>query len=440
MSRLLNVEESPAAAAPAGPSMAAFLALGFRPLYIAGASWALISIALWIFTPQLLGEPMTLVAWHAHEMLWGFIITIAVGFLLTASATWTGFNPLQGKPLAVLCILWCVARIGFLLGGLTGFWIAAAAELAFFLMASIALARVMIKGRSRRNYGLPALILMLGVADLLYLLAVLQGNYVVLMERFDLGLIGMAVVALLIARRVIPFFAMRMVQGLQIPMLARSGHVQMTFSVLALVAGALVQITGTPMTPGSGPHALPLIMAASLFITGLISLGQLLYWKPQAVLRKPMLWILYLGYAFLGIGLLAAAWQFSNLFDPAILSGVLIRSATHVHLIGLAGFCILIIGMLTRTALGHLGRPLALDRSMLAGHWLMVAAVVLRLAALWPSAASLHLLHLAALAWVLSLGLYLWRFVPMLIRPRPDKPAPVSTPKKAAAAPVAQAR
>ncbi|WP_322996317.1 NnrS family protein [Castellaniella sp.] len=439
MSRLLNVEE-PAAAAPAGPSMAAFLALGFRPLYIAGASWAVISMALWIFSPQLLGEPLTLVAWHAHEMLWGFIITIAIGFLLTASATWTGFNPLHGKPLALLCILWCIARIGFLVGGITGFWIATAAELLFFLGSAIALGRVMLKGRSRRNYGLPILILALGIADLLFLLAVLDGNYIILMERFDLGLIGMATVALLIARRVVPFFAMRMVQGLKIPMLMKSGQAQMIFSALALIAGVLVQITGTPMTPGSGPHLLPLIMAASLAITGLISLGQLFYWKPLAIIRNPMLWILYLGYAFLGIGLLAAAWQFSNLFDPAILDGVLIRTATHVHLIGLAGFCILIIGMLTRTALGHLGHPLALDRSMLAGHWLMVAAVILRLAALWPSSASLHLLHLAAVAWILSLGLYLWRFVPMLIRPRADQPTPAATPKKPAASQPAQAQ
>lgn len=98
MSRLLNIEE-PAAAAQR-PSMTAFLALGFRPLYIAGAAWALISIALWIFAPQTLDGPLPHVYWHAHEMLWGFIITIAVGFLLTASATWTGFNPLAGRPWA----------------------------------------------------------------------------------------------------------------------------------------------------------------------------------------------------------------------------------------------------------------------------------------------------------------------------------------------------
>ena len=253
MSRLLDIEE-PAAATPR-PSMTAFLALGFRPLYLAGASWALISIALWIFVPQVLDGPLSQVYWHAHEMLWGFIITIAVGFLLTASATWTGFNPLTGRPLGLLCLLWLAARIGFLAGGLTGFWIATAAELLFFLAAAASLMRVMVKGRSRRNYGLPVLMLALGAADLLYLLAALRGDYVVLMQRFDLGLIGMAVVALLIARRVIPFFSMRMVQGLQIPMLTRSGHVQMVFSALALVAGVLMQI----VPPAAGGPAFLLL-------------------------------------------------------------------------------------------------------------------------------------------------------------------------------------
>lgn len=414
MSRLINIEEHPAPE-PVRPSMAAFLTLGFRPLYLAGTAWALISIALWIYAPQLLGAPLSLVAWHAHEMLWGFIITIAVGFLLTASATWTGFNPLHGRPLGGLAVLWLIARIGFLVGGLTGFWFATVAELLFFLTAAICLGRVVLKGHSRRNYGLPLLVLALGVADLLYLLAALRGDYVVLMQRFDLGLIGMATIALLIARRVIPFFSMRMVPNLKIPMLTRSGQVQMVFSVAALVAGLL--------------HW-PIAMAAALALVGLISLVQLAYWNPAAVLRKPMLWILYLGYAFIALGLLVAAVQISGLFAPTLLRGVLARSATHVHLIGLAGFCVLIIGMVTRTALGHLGRPLALDRSMLASYWLMILAVLLRLAALWPSTASVHLLHLAAAAWILCMGLYLWRFAPMLIRPRPDKPAPAAVPTK----------
>ncbi|HEX7387579.1 MAG TPA: NnrS family protein [Castellaniella sp.] len=419
MSRLISIEEHPAPG-PVQPSMAAFLTLGFRPLYFAGTAWALISIALWIFAPQVLTGPLSMVYWHAHEMLWGFIITIAVGFLLTASATWTGFNPLHGWPLGVLVLLWLVARIGFLFGGLTGFWVATVAECLFFLMAAICLGRVVLKGKSTRNYGLPLLVLMLGIADLLYLLAVLKGNYVLLMQRFDLGLVGMAVIALLIARRVIPFFSMRMVKGLDIPMLTRSGHAQMVLAVAALASGVLHQ---------------PVAMAAFLALTGVISLIQVAYWKPQAVLHKPMLWILYLGYTFIAIGLLAAAVQISGLFSPTLLDGVLARNATHVHLIGLAGFCVLIIGMVTRTALGHLGRPLALDRSMLASYWLMVAAVVLRLAALWPTTVQLHLLHLAAAAWILCMGLYLWRFVPMLVRPRSGKPSPAAARKVIVPAP-----
>src|SRR3546814_10467634 len=90
-------------------------------------------------------------AWHAHEMLWGFIATIAVAFLLTASATWTGFNPLKGVPLGLVCLLWVMARIGFLVGGDTATHIAFASELAFFIISAISLMRVMIKGKSRRN-------------------------------------------------------------------------------------------------------------------------------------------------------------------------------------------------------------------------------------------------------------------------------------------------
>ena len=96
------------------------------------------------------------------------------------------------------------------------------------------------------------------------------------------------------------------------------------------------------------------------------------------------------------------------------------RSAVPVHLVAMAGFSVLIIGMVTRTALGHLGRGLKLDRSMLVSYWLVLAAVALRLAALWPSVATAGLLHASAAAWIAAFGLYLWRFVPWLVRPRPD--------------------
>lgn len=381
-----------------GPQLNAFLELGFRPLYIAGCAWALLSVAIWIYAPQWLAGPLGGVAWHAHEMLWGFVATIAVGFLLTAAATWTGVNPLKGRPLAAVCLLWLVARAGFLAGGHTAFYIAAIAESAFFLISAIALLKVMVQGKSKRNYGIPFLVLGLGVANCLYLRSSLSGNYVVLMQHFELGLICMAVIALLVARRVVPFFAMRAVPGLVMPMLTRSGQAQLVLGVLAIVLGLAGQITA---------------MAVALGLAGLISLYQIARWKPHAVLHKPILWILYLGYAAMGIGLLFAAVHLAGLG-----TGVLARTAVHVHIIGMAGFSVLIIGMVTRTALGHLGRPLQLDGSMVASYWLIILAVVLRLAALAPTGAMQPLLHASAAAWVLAFIVYLWRFVPMLIRPR----------------------
>lgn len=386
-----SVTPSPARATP---SLHAFLELAFRPLYLAGAAWALIAIGIWIYAPQLLAGPLQGIAWHAHEMLWGFIATIAVGFLMTAGANWTGINPLKGGALGSACVLWVAARVGFLAGGADMFFLAAVAELGFFAVAAVAMMGAVYRARNVRNYAVPWLIVALAVADVLYLFAARDGDFALLMQRFDAGLIVMAIIALLITRRVIPFFAMRVIPGLKLPMQTRTGQLQLGVcgvAVICLLAG------------------LRLPAAIALGVAGLLSLLQLARWKPHSVRGHPLLWILYVGHAGLGVGLLMAA---------CALAGVPLPPALPVHMIAMAGFSVLIIGMVTRTALGHLGRPLATDRSMLASYLLMLTAVALRLAAIVPSVSSRAALHLSAAAWIAALALYLWRFAPWLIRPR----------------------
>lgn len=402
MGKLLQINE-PETPERIAPSLQAFLEMGFRPLYLAGIAWALVAVALWIFWPQLLQGPLAGVAWHAHEMMWGFVATIAVGFLMTAGANWTGINPMPGPILLAGCVLWLVARMGLLAGTSAMFWLGFGAEAAFFLLACVAMARAVYGTRNRRNYAVPGLLLGLGVTDVLYLLAALDGDYTLLMQRFNAGLLCMAVIALLVGRRVIPFFAMRAVPGLSIPMQERSGLLQLGAGALAVLF-VLLQ------------WQIPLALA--LLATGGVPLWQLLTWKPWAVHRKPLLWILYAGYAGLGAGLLVAAAQ---------AAGLPLRTAVHVHVIAMGGFSVLIIGMVTRTALGHLGRPLVVDRSMTASYVLMLLAFVLRLAALPPSTLSAWLLQGAALAWITALALYLWRFFPWMIRPRPDRAAAPAT-------------
>jgi uncharacterized protein involved in response to NO len=396
--------QEPTPAAPARPDLGALLSFGFRPLYLAGTAWAALAVAVWIFAPHWLQPPLHGVAWHAHEMLWGFIATIAVGFLMTAGTNWTGINPLHGRALALACGLWLLARLGFLAGGGAAFVAAAAAELGFFVLAGAAMARVVHRARNDRNAAVPLLLFGLAAADAAFLHAAWQGDHTLLMQRFQAGLLCMALIALLVARRVIPFFAMRAVAGLKIPLHERSGQVQLgagTLAIVGLVAG--------PAGFG-GPAALAWLQAVGLAVAGALALLQVLAWRPLAVRRQPLLWILYLGYTGIGVGLLAAA---------ARAAGGELPAAVPVHVLAMGGFSLLIIGMCTRTALGHLGRALALDRSMLASYGLVIAAVALRLWALWPTAFSVLALQASALAWIAGFGLYLWRFAPWMIRPRP---------------------
>lgn len=185
MSDLLQLQEPDPPTRLPPPSWQAFLELGFRPLYLMGGAWAVVAAALWVLAPQWLQGPLQGVAWHAHEMLWGFVVTIAVGFLLTAGASWTGHNPLQGRPLGALCALWLLARAGLLWPGEVLYPLAAAADVGFLLAAALAMARVVWRARNRRNYVVPVLLLGLAAADALYLRAAARGDGATLMRHFE---------------------------------------------------------------------------------------------------------------------------------------------------------------------------------------------------------------------------------------------------------------
>ena len=76
-----------------------------------------------------------------------------------------------------------------------------------------------------------------------------------------------------------------------------------------------------------------------------------------------------------------------------------------------------------RASLRELYRSMLLLPSLL-----VILAALLRLAAPLPTGATLGLLHASACAWALAFGLYLWRFLPWMIRPRADAAAKPAAP------------
>jgi len=389
---LLRVQE------PDPPSFAASFELGFRPLYALGMAWAGVVVMVWVFAPGVAQAPLAGVLWHAHEMLWGFVATIAVGFLLTAVPNWTGRPTLRGWPLAALCLAWLLARAGLLAGG-AWFKPAAVLDVVFFAAAAMACALPILKTRNRRNLGVPLLLLGLGATDAAFLWAAQGAAFPELWRAMHAGLLLMAVVAALIGRRVIPFFATRAVPGLQLNAAAGSGVVNLALLVLAV---GLQMLGRWPVAEG-----LALLGSAG------IMLSHLLRWKPRRVLHQPLLWILYLGYAGLAAGLAARGAQ---------ALGASVPDSLWVHLLAVCGFAVLIIGMVTRTSLGHLGRALRLDRWSLLSYGLLLAAAVLRLLAFVPWPAQVAALQASAVLWALACWVFVLRYLPWLVRPRADRP------------------
>ena len=148
----------------------AVLDYAFRPMFLAAGSWAVIALALWLamfFGYVQLPTRFDPLAWHVHEMLFGFVMAAVAGFLLTAIPNWTGRLPVRGYPLAALACLWLVGRIACLISADLPAWLALLADLAFPVALLAVAAREIITGRNWRNLPMTAPLALFIVADLL---------------------------------------------------------------------------------------------------------------------------------------------------------------------------------------------------------------------------------------------------------------------------------
>lgn len=376
------------------PARFALFALGFRPFYLLAAAFAALAIPAWVLVlSNVVSVPMPGVLWHAHEMIFGFAVAVIIGFLFTAGRNWTGLPTPTGAQLAALAGLWLLGRIGM---AFSGGAVAAAIDVAFLPAAAVALALVLIKAESRRNYFIIVLLSVLALANIAFHLSRLEvlASAPLRPLWFALGLI--TVLETVIGGRVIPMFTASALRGVKQWQNRRFELASIAMTAIALLLWVLeFAAIGAPVAA----------VAAALQFARCIG------WNPWAARRTPLLWILHLAHLWIPVGLTLLAF---------VQWGVLPRSAgVHALAIGATGG--LIIGMITRTALGHTGRMLV------AGKIEVIAYVSVQLAAFsrvltmiaFPGLA-LSGIHLAAALWALAFGLYFIRYLPWLVRSRPD--------------------
>jgi uncharacterized protein involved in response to NO len=327
-------------------------------------------------------------------MLYGFAVAVIVGFLLTAGKAWTGLATPHGATLAVMAGLWLAARLSAV-----GAPYAVYAVLDVVLLPWVAfvLIRVLLKAGNRRNLPLGAILLLLATANLTFHATVLGWLNIDPLRALHAGLALVVMIECVIAGRVIPAFTMSALPGRQLKVPAWLERSTLAATALSLVAWVLL-----PANP---------ITASGFALAALLHAARLWHWQPLRTRARPILWVLHAAYAWLPVGFLLLAW--------AQVGGV--AASAGIHALAVGATAGLIVGMVTRTARGHTGRPLKVSRLEVGAYLLVAGAAVARV--LLPLVAPAHTadwLVVAAAAWAVAFALYLWVFTPWLLSSRLD--------------------
>jgi uncharacterized protein involved in response to NO len=389
---LMTIEE--ARPAPAPGRGAPLFALGFRPFYLLAAAFAAVAVPAWIAAQA--GWPLPAridVMWHMHEMVFGFALAVVVGFLYTAGYNWTQLWTPRGARLAALAGVWVAGRVAMVAAPPV---LAAAVDVAFLPLAAYPLYRVFKLSGNRRNMFLVVLLALLALANACFHAATLGWVALDPTRPVHAAIMLIVVIEIAIGGRVIPMFTRSAVPESRPVQDARRDRYALVMTVLA----------GAAWTAGL---AAPLTASLAL-LAGAGQAARLIGWQPWRTWRHPLLWVLHVSYAWIPLGFVLLA-----LAQYGVVSG---SAALHVLTVGaLAG---LIIGMITRTALGHTGRPLKAGRAECAMFVLVQAAVVLRFAAAVLPSWRMTTLVLAGACWSAAFLAYLAVYAPYLSAARAD--------------------
>lgn len=390
---------------PQTTSRYALFDLSFRPFFLLGSLFAIVCIVLWIpiYQYKLTIFPdarLTGVHWHAHEMIYGYGIAVISGFLLTAVKNWTGIQTIHGFPLFMLTAIWGLARLMPYLPFNDALLVMAVLDLLFNLMLCVLVLLPIAKVRQWQHMGIWLMLVLLLVGNVLFYL----GLFNLLDNGIRMGLYtGMYIIIsliILMGHRVIPFFIEK---GVGYPVKLRDYP---WIDVASLVLMLVFFVTEVY-------YLQPLYAAASAILLAGIHALRLAGWHTAGIWKKPLLWVLYIGYGWIiaGFVLLASAY-FLNA-NPML----------AVHAFAYGGVGMVTIGMMARVSLGHTGRDVFNPPLFLGPVFLLVLAggvVRVLLPLLAVSYCSVWVL-VSQLLWILAFMIFTAYYFPALIKKSIDE-------------------
>lgn len=379
-----------------------FWMLGFRPFFLFGSAVAALIIAVWmsVITGHSLNTNFSApYIWHAHEMIYGFSLGIVAGFMLTATQNWTGIRGVHGKKLMILVAVWLAGRLLPIIPPTTSAVpiLASLVDLAFVPLLVVFLKPYLGIPEQVRNRIFFLCFALFFVGNILVHLDAHVSTFALGHQGNLLGLGAIILAITIIGGRVLPFFTKSAVENAKIKSFPKVEKVIIPVTVLWVFAKAF---------DDGG-----LFASVAALLACVVHFARWLGWHSWQSRKKPILWVLHVGYLWLVIGFSLDALLIFRWFIPSL--------ATHAYSVGCIG--LLTYGMMTRVALGHTGRPIHADKLMVLGYLCLNAAVIARVIApiAFPSLMMKATLT-AGWLWVAAFSIYCLRFGPLLIEPRTD--------------------
>lgn len=372
---------------------------GFRPFFLFAAIYAGAAVPLWlaafagdvriptVFAPR---------DWHVHEMLFGYVVAVIAGFLLTAIPNWTGRLPIQGAPLAILFSSWLAGRLVTMFSAFVGWQIALAIDAAFLLLLAAAAAREIIAGRKWNNLKVVGIVALLALTNIAFHIEAHLHGVAEYASRAGVGLV--VTLVCIIGGRIVPSFtrnwlARRGPGRLPIPF-GRFDAIVMLVSVVAM-AGWVFSPSGRSV-------------AAALAVAGLLHLVRLGRWAGYRTFSDRLVLILHVAYAFVPVGFFLTALSALDLVLPS--------AGIHAWTGGAIGS--MTIAVMTRASLGHTGQALSASPVTQAVYAAVVLAALARICAALDPAYSVSLLAIAGVAWAAAFLGFALAYAPLLCRVR----------------------
>lgn len=376
----------------------ALFSAGFRPLFLLAGIWAVVGLVLSVGTIAgafALPSVLDPVSWHVHEMIFGFVAAAIGGFVLTATANWTGRLPVRGPPLIALCVLWVGGRLAMATSEIIGPLPAAIIELSYLAALTALAGREIIAGRNWRNAPIIVILVVLLATDILWQIEILE------LADFDgaarrLAIATVLTLVMLIGGRVIPSFTRNWLakrDGERLP--AAFGWFDKI--VLAVTVPSLIGWAAAPEEP---------VIGGFLLLAGVLNLARLMRWRGHRTASEALVWVLHVGYLWIPVGLILLAAN-------ALMDGP--SQAGGIHALTAGAIATMILAVMSRATLGHTGRELHAGPGLATAYVLVGAGALARVIGAYGDALYQPLLIAGALAWVLGFALFTAICGPMML-------------------------